>query len=92
MLSSRSKIAPGSVGRVRPVGDGLVPCRAGGREAAALEVGEGGGVGGDHAGAGTGFDAHVADGHAAFHGEGADGGAGVLDDVAGGSVGADLGR
>ena len=63
------------------------PC---GDEAAALEVGEGGLVGGDHAGAGTGFDAHVADGHAAFHGEGADGGAGVLDDVAGGAVGADL--
>ena len=58
-------------------------------EAAAFEVGEGGGVGGDHAGAGSGFDAHVADGHAAFHGEGADGGAGVLDDVAGGAVGAD---
>ena len=59
------------------------------REAAALEVGEGGLVRGDHAGAGTGFDAHVADGHAAFHRERADGGAGVLDDVAGGSVGAD---
>ncbi len=62
----------------------------GGGEAAAFEVGEGGGVGGDHAGAGTGFDAHVADRHAAFHGEGADGGAGVLDDVAGGAGGADL--
>ena len=72
------------------MGDGLVPCCALRREAAALEVGEGGLVGGDHAGAGAGFDAHVADGHAAFHGERADGGAGVLDDVAGGAVGADV--
>ena len=72
-----------------PVGDGLVPGGALRREAAALKVGEGGGVGGDHAGAGSGLDAHVADGHAAFHGEGADGGAGVLDDVAGGAGGAD---
>ena len=54
-----------------------------------MEVREGGVVGGNHAGAGTGFDAHVADGHAAFHGEGADGGAGVLDCVAGGAGGAD---
>jgi hypothetical protein len=61
-----------------------------GREAAALEIGEGGLVGSDHAGAGAGFDAHVADGHAAFHGERADGGAGVLDDAAGCAVGADL--
>ncbi len=58
-------------------------------EAFAVEVFEGGLVGGDHAGAGTGFDAHVADGHAAFHGERANGGAGVLDDIAGGAVGAD---
>ncbi len=57
---------------------------------ATFEVGEGGFVGGDHAGACPGFDAHVADGHAAFHGEGADGGAGVLDDVAGSSGGADF--
>ena len=67
---------------------GVVEVALGG-EAAAVEVGEGGFVGSDHAGAGTGFDAHVADRHAAFHGEGADGGAGVLDDVAGGAVGAD---
>ena len=64
--------------------------RAGGGEAAPLEVGEGGVIGGDHAGAGTGFDAHVADGHAAFHREGADGRAGVFDGIAGGAVGADL--
>ena len=89
MWSSRSKVAPSSVGSVRPVRDGLVPCCALRREAAAFEVGEGGLVGGDHAGARACFDAHVADRHAAFHGEGADGGAGVLDDVAGGAGGAD---
>ena len=91
MWSSRSNLAPGSVrARVRQWADGRRPrLRPWRREAAAFEVGEGGLVGGDHAGAGSGFDAHVADGHAAFHGEGADGGAGVLDDVAGGAVGAD---
>ncbi len=79
-----------SVGKFGPVGDGLVPCGTLRGEAAAFEVGEGGRVGGDHAGTGSGLDAHVADGHAAFHGECADGGAGVLDGVAGGSGGADL--
>ena len=44
-----------------PVGDGLVPCCALRGEAAAFEVGEGGLVGGDHAGASTGFDDQVAD-------------------------------
>ena len=58
-------------------------------EAAAFEVGEGRFVRRDHAGAGTGFDAHVADGHAAFHGERADGGAGIFDDMSGGTVGTD---
>ena len=90
MWSSRSNFAPGSEGRVRQWATASSQCGArAGREAAALEVGEGGLVGGDEAGAGSGFDAHVADGHAAFHGEGADGGAGVFDDVAGGAVGAD---
>src|SRR5579871_1214134 len=77
-------------GEGAPLGDGFVPCCACWREAAAFEVGEGSLVGSDHSGAGSGLDAHVADGHAAFHGESADGGPGVFDDVAGGSVGADL--
>ena len=90
MMSSRSNFAPGSVGRVRQWATASSQCCALRREAAALEVGEGGLVGSDHAGARAGLDAHVADGHAAFHGERADGGAGVLDDVAGCAVGADL--
>ena len=77
-------------GQCPPVRDGRVPCGALRREAAALEIGEGGLVGSDHAGASAGLDAHVADGHAAFHRERADGRACVLDRVAGGAVGADL--
>ena len=61
-----------------------------GREAAALEVGEGGLVRRDHAGAAPGLDAHVADGHAAFHREGADGGAGKFDDITGRACRPDL--
>src|ERR1019366_7901910 len=70
--------------------DGLLPGKSGGRGAAALEIREGGGVGSDHSGACSGLDGHVAYGHAAFHGESADGGAGVFDDVAGGAGGTDL--
>ena len=81
-------VAAGALGVFEVCGGGGAR-EAGRREAFAVEVFEGGLVGGDHAGAGTGFDRHVADGHAAFHGEGADGGAGVLDDMAGGPVGAD---
>jgi len=40
---------------------------------AAFEIGKGRVVGGDHACAGATFDGHVADGHAAVHGESADG-------------------
>ena len=72
-----------------PVGDGFFPLLALWREAAAFQVGEGGLVGSDHAGAGSGLDAHVADGHAAFHREGADRRAGVFDDMPGRPVGAD---
>ena len=71
-------------------GEFLFKRRGGGGEAAALEVGEGGGVGCDHAGAGTGLDAHVADGHAAFHGEGADGGASIFHHVSRGARRPDL--
>src|SRR5882724_4001949 len=76
-------------GKSTPVSDCLIPCSTLWCEAAAFEVGEGGLVRSDHTCARTGFDAHVADGHAAFHREGADGGAGILDDIAGSSVRAD---
>ena len=74
-----------------PVLDGGVPVRALGRVRAALQVVEGGLVRGDHAGAGAGLDRHVADGHARFHRQRADGGAAVLQDVALAAAGADLG-
>ena len=57
---------------------------------AALDVLEGGLVGGDHTGACTRLDGHVAHGHAALHGEGADGGTAVLEHVALAAAGADL--
>lgn len=57
---------------------------------AALHVVVGGLVGGDHAGAGTGLDRHVADRHAALHRERADRGAAVLQHVTLSTAGADL--
>ena len=44
----------------------------------------------DHAGARAAFDRHVADRHALFHIERADGGAGVFEDAAGAAADADL--
>ena len=57
---------------------------------AALDVLEGGLVGSDHAGACARLDGHVAHGHAALHGEGADCGAAVLEHVALTAAGANL--
>ena len=90
MWSSRSKVAPSSVGSVRQWATASIPCGTLRSEAATLQISEGGLVGGDHPGARAGFDAHVADGHAAFHRERADGAASILNDVAGSAVGADL--
>ena len=56
---------------------------------ASLEVGEGGVVGGDEAGFGSRLDRHVAHRHAAFHRQGADGFAAVLDDRADAATGTD---
>ncbi len=74
-----------------PVRDGRVPVLALGGVRAALEVGERGLVGGDHARAGAGLDRHVADGHPGLHRELLDGGAAVLQDVALTAAGADPG-
>ena len=71
-----------------PMRDGSSQARPCG-QAAAFQVGEGGLVGRDHAGPGAGFDAHVADRHAAFHRKRTNGGAGIFDHVAGGAGGAD---
>src|SRR6185312_2510553 len=72
-----------------PVLHSEVPRFALRRKAAAFEVVERRFIRSDHAGTGTGFDAHVADGHAAFHRKRANGGAGVLDDVARSAICAD---
>ena len=56
----------------------------------AFHVSEGRLIGSDHAGASASFDAHVADRHATFHGQRADGFAGIFDDMPGCTVGANL--
>src|SRR5262249_39861328 len=57
---------------------------------AALKVGEVLWVGRDHAGARARLDAHVAQGHPAFHGQGADRTAGIFDHMTRRAVGSDL--
>ena len=55
-----------------------------------FEIAEGGFVGSDHARARAGLDAHVAQGHAAFHGERANRRTRILDHAAAGAVGSDV--
>ena len=79
------------VGRQRlPIGARHVPGLALRRARPVLDIGEGGLVGRDHAGAGAALDRHVADGHAPFHRERADHLAGIFDDMTGAAGGADL--
>ena len=73
-----------------PIFDGGFELLAAGNERAALHVGEGGVIGGDHAGARATFDGHIANGHAAVHGKGMDGFAVVFNDVAGAAADADF--
>src|SRR5205823_347234 len=68
----------------------LLPVSALGSKTSAFDVGERCLVGSDHAGARTAFNTHVAQGHAAFHGERTNRIAGIFDDVAGGAIRADL--
>ena len=58
----------------------------------AVDVLEGRVVGGDQAGPGAALDAHVADGHALFHGQRPDGVAAVLEDMTGAAAHADPGQ
>ncbi len=75
-----------------PVGDGGVPVlRPRAPSVAALDVGEGRLVGGDHPGAGAGLDRHVADRHPRLHAQAPDGLAAVLQHVALAAAGADPG-
>ena len=76
--------------QVFPRFDGGIPIGALRRERATLDVFDGFFVRRHHAHAGTGFDGHVADGHAAFNGQVADSTAGELDGMAVAAGGADL--
>ena len=87
---SRSKWAPSSDSQRVPIAPRLVPGLALRRLGPVLEVGKDLLVGRDEAGLGAGLDRHVADGHAAFHGERADRVAGIFEGVAGAAGGADL--
>ena len=76
-------------GQRAPVGHGGIPVVALGRMVRAADVVERDLVGGDQAGPGAALDRHVAQGHAALHGEATDGRTPVLDDVADATAGAD---
>ena len=71
-----------SLSKIAPAGRGPVESGALRRAFAAAEVVERGLVGGDHAAPRPAFDAHVADGHAPLHREGADRFAGEFDEIA----------
>ena len=81
------------VGRkLLPARDRGVPLGALRRVRAALQIFERRVVGRDQAGARAAFDRHVADRHALFHRERADGAAGEFEDAAGAAADADLAR
>ena len=82
---ARAGIAP----QRGPVRHRLLPRRSGRRRRAALDIGGGGVVGGDHARPGARLDRHVADRHPPLHREAADHLARVLDHVTDGAVDAD---
>ena len=73
-----------------PVGHSLFPLLAFGRERLALEVVEGGLIGGDQAGLGAQLDGHVTDGHAGFHRQRRDGAATEFHHITGTAGVADL--
>ena len=75
-----------------PVDQFFVPGVTGGGEASALHILEGDFIRGDETTTGAHFDGHIADGHAGFHGEASDGGAGVFNKVAGSAGSRDQGN
>ena len=90
IATSLSNVAPVVGGQAAPVLERRSHAgalRARGRRPS--QPGEGGVVGGDHAGPGAGLDRHVADRHPALHRKRPDGRAPVLDDVADAAAGAD---
>ena len=84
-------VVPGTgvAAQLAPGGHRGLPVRTAGREGSALDVGEGGRIRSDHPGPPPTLDGEVAEGHPLLHGEVADGRSRVLDDVAGGTGGAD---
>ena len=72
------------------MGNGLIPVRTLRSEAAAFEIGKRGFVGSNHARPRAAFNAHIADGHAAFHGESANSFAGIFNHVSGCTISANL--
>ena len=91
MWMVRSKVAPASVGSWLQRARAASQSAPLGGELATVEVLESGVVGGDEARARAAFDRHVADGHAGFHVEGADGRTGVFENCAGAAADADFG-
>ena len=81
MVTSRSNFAPSSVGSLRQRATAASQSAPFGAKWRPLQILESGVVGRDHACARAGFDRHVADRHAAFHIERADGRAGVFEDA-----------
>ena len=67
MSTSRSNVAPGSVGSLLQRATAASQAAPFGARGAVVEVFERRLVGRDHAGARAGFDRHVADGHALVH-------------------------
>ena len=74
-------------GQRSPFRHGAIPVGARGAEPPSFEIAEGGIVRSDHARASTGLYAHVAQRHAALHGERANGRPGILDHTTAGAVG-----
>ena len=89
-VTSRSNVASSSVRSVSPVAQRAFPRRPRRRERPAVQIGERGVVGRDHARARAGLDRHVAQREAPFHRQRAHRRPGVLDRVTGRTRGPDL--
>ena len=78
-------------GQLLPVRERGIPLRTGRCVWTVAQELEGRRIRSHHAGAGAGFDTHVADRHPAFHGQRFDGAAPIFDDVPLSAAGTDLG-
>ncbi len=89
-LDDRVVLCVGIGSECAPASDDRIPLGAAASEAAAFYVGERGFIRCDHAGAGSSFNAHVAQRHPGLHGERAHGFTCVFDHMASSAVGADF--